>query len=224
VSRRPGLVVVSNDLPDSRYGAERLAVAFGGLFDVRITDPTPGFGDAAGWFGSERPDAIVLSRTDRSVTDDLPWMREEQAIVRLAAARGTPLLGVCFGHQMIGAAFGGRLVRREKRVGIFEVEVTGDDPLLGREGSVLRAPEQHAEHLDGVPEGFILLARSPWCRVEAMRHATAPLYGVQFHPCYTSDVIDEDEAWSSFEPSAFRHDGSALLARAARRFAALVGA
>jgi GMP synthase (glutamine-hydrolysing) len=218
VSIRPTLVVLSNDEPDSRYGALHLAASFQHHFDTAIVDPTRGLGEACAWLASSRADALVLSGSDRSVLDPLPWIREEQEVVREAARRGVPVLGVCFGHQLIAGAFGATIVRKPKRVGIFTVDVVRADPILGSVGSTLRAPEQHGEHVACVPDGFDVLARSAECDIEAMRHRDAPLYGVQFHPCYEGDVVDEDEAWSGFDEARFVHDGAELLARAAAVF------
>lgn len=218
MSKGPALIVLSNDLPDSAYGAEHLADAFRCTFDVRIADPTRGFGGADAWLARESPEALVLSGSDRSVLDATPWMLEEQEIVRLATGAGLPVLGVCFGHQLIAVAFGAALERKTKRVAVCEIRVTADDPMLGPAGLRLRMPEQHSEHVVSVPAGFVALASSDGCRIEAMRHETAPVYGVQFHPCYEADVIDVDEAWEGHDAGAFRHDGAGLLRRAARYF------
>ena len=218
MSKRPLLVVLSNDAPDSSYGAKRLAAAFEPGFESLLFDPTSGFGGAEAWFDSLAPDALVLSGSERSVRDAAPWIVEEQEIVREAAKRRVPLLGVCFGHQLVAAAFGAELVSREKRVGIFPVRVAVDDPLLGAAGDMLRVPEQHADHVVRPPAGFDVIARSSLCDVEAMRHVGAPVYGVQFHPCYENDVIAEDEAWRGFDRAQFVHDGASVLRGASEYF------
>ena len=218
MSRRPKLVVLANDLPDSSYGAERLAQAFAPAFDARIVDPTQGLGGADSWLESASPEAVVLAGSDRSVGDDVSWIIEEQEVVRVAADRGVPVLGICFGHQLIAVAFGGALRRKSKRVGIHEIRVTVDDPVLGEAGIVFRAPEQNAEHVVVPPEGFDVIATSDTCVVEALRSRTAPVYGFQFHPCYGEDVLEIDEAWHGFERACFHHDGSEVLARTASRF------
>ena len=218
MSRRHTLVVVSNDLPDSDYGATRLAAAFGAAFETRVMDPTAGFGEADRWFAACAPDALVLSGSDRSVKEKLPWMLEEQEVVRLAGERRVPVLGVCFGHQLVAAAFGAEILTKKKRVGIFDIEVEVDDPVLGRAGDRLSMPEQNAEYVSAAPAGFEVVARSAGGAIEALRGVHAPVYGVQFHPCYAADVLDVDEAWAGFERSRFRHDGGPLLSRAAAHF------
>jgi hypothetical protein len=59
MSKDPTLIVLSNDLPDASYGAERLAAAFTSAFDVRVVDPTGGFGGPASWLASKQPAAFV---------------------------------------------------------------------------------------------------------------------------------------------------------------------
>ncbi|MBD3368633.1 MAG: hypothetical protein GF405_10765 [Candidatus Eisenbacteria bacterium] len=222
MSGGPALVVLANDLPDSSYGAERLAEAFEPLFDTRIVDPTQGLSKTASRFDAE-PHALVLAGSDRSVSDELPWMLEEQELVRHAALCGMPVLGICFGHQLIAVAFGASLLKRSKRVGIHDIRVAVDDPVLGSTGSVFRAPEQNAEHVAAAPEGFECVAASDTCAVEAIRSRSCPIYGFQFHPCYGDDVLEIDEAWQGFERSRFRHDGAEVLARTAAFFSEVCG-
>jgi GMP synthase-like glutamine amidotransferase len=94
-----------------------------------------------------------------------------------------PILGICFGHQLIGTAFGvgmsdlGQMVRR------FEpVNVVDHHPLFKTLPPVITVAESHRQVLDGVPKGFHLLANSATSSVEAVSHDSLPLYGMQFHP------------------------------------------
>jgi len=94
-----------------------------------------------------------------------------------------PFLGICFGHQLIGAAYGsevfdlGHTVRESK-----EIKLIGSDPLFdGLPGSI-GVSESHRQALTRVPEGFRHLAESATSQVEAIGHKTRPVYGLQFHP------------------------------------------
>jgi GMP synthase (glutamine-hydrolysing) len=111
-----------------------------------------------------------------------------------------PLLGLCGGHQLIGLAFGsapapmGRLAPGEadpepalapgmrKEWGPSRVRVTGDDPLFAGLGDTVVVEQRHFWELKGVPAGFVRLAASDACSIQAIRYASRPLYGVQFHP------------------------------------------
>jgi len=93
------------------------------------------------------------------------------------------LLGICFGHQLIGAAYGSQVVDLGQNVRAFkDVKLLRSDPLLdGLPGSI-RVSESHRQALTRVPEGFRHLAESATSQVEAICHQNRLLYGVQFHP------------------------------------------
>lgn len=223
MSTRPRVIVMNNDDPDSDYGATNLAEAFAGSFDSEIVSPLGGLRRAEGWIDGHEADAIVLSGSDRSLTEAVPWMLEEEALLRAAVGAHVPVLAVCFGHQLLGEAFGASLVTREKRVGLFEVTLVDRDPVFDGLAGVAVVPEQHADQLSAVPEGFRLIATSDYCPVQAIRHTAAPAYGMQFHPCYGDGVFEADEEWEGLAElrGRFRHDGANILANVARLFAGL---
>jgi GMP synthase-like glutamine amidotransferase len=143
---------------------------------------------------------------------------------REAAALRVPTLAVCFGHQLLGLAFGAGIARTAKRIGLYEVVPLSDDPLFAGLPDGATVPEQHQDQLDRVPDGFELVATSDYCRVQAMRHARLPVYGVQFHPCYGDDVFDADDAWEETGlRGRFTHDGARILANAVGIFRKWVG-
>ena len=92
-----------------------------------------------------------------------------------------PVLGVCFGHQVIGllhgaAVFRGVECRSDQRVKILE-----RNTLFEGLENVLAVKEDHCEGIT-LPHRFMLLATSENYSVEAMKHYDKELYGVQFHP------------------------------------------
>lgn len=215
MSRRPRALVLSNDVPNSDYGARHLAAAFEAAFDTEIVEPLGGFGAPRAWLAAHRADTLVLSGSERSVTERLPWMKEEADLLVEAVALRVPTLAVCFGHQLLGEALGAKVVRDRKRIGLYEVVPLSDDALFAGLPGRATVPEQHQDQLDRAPDGFELVATSDYCRVQAMRHVGAPVYGVQFHPCYAGDVFDADDAWEETGlRGRFTHDGARILANA----------
>ena len=92
-----------------------------------------------------------------------------------------PLLGICFGHQLIGLQFGA-MVKKMKEDRIFQdVEISEDSPLFNRLPRIIEMQEDHCEFAS-VPQNFKLLASSDSCFNEAMGHKEKHIYGVQFHP------------------------------------------
>ena len=110
-------------------------------------------------------------------------------LVRAAAERRIPLLGVCLGHQSIGEAFGGRVTRARKLMHGKTSEVRHDgDGVLAGVPSPFTAMRYHSLVVEeeGLPGELIPTAWSQDKGEEpemmAMRHASLPIHGVQFHP------------------------------------------
>jgi len=134
-----------------------------------------------------KPDLVIL--TGSSALLSKPRTRElfqpEMDLVRKAKY---PLLGICYGHQIIGSAFEapmrdlGQMLRGYEKVGVVKRH-----PLFDGLPSDLVVAESHRQELTQVPDGFQLLAQSMTSKVEAMVHRSKPIYGVQFHPELSND-------------------------------------
>jgi GMP synthase (glutamine-hydrolysing) len=92
-----------------------------------------------------------------------------------------PVLGICFGHQMLGLSFGSQVNRQKEDRDWQEVEVLVDCPLFDKLPDILSLMEDHCEAV-GIPADFIHVAVSDATINEAMMHKERKLYGVQFHP------------------------------------------
>lgn len=92
-----------------------------------------------------------------------------------------PVLGICFGHQLIGIHFGSVASRIRTINDMEEISVIADSPLFNRLPYEISMMEDHCETIS-VPEGFNLLASSDSCVNEAMEKNDTPIFGVQFHP------------------------------------------
>ena len=132
-----------------------------------------------------RPAAILVSPgpcTPREAGISVP-------LVRAAAAAGVPLLGVCLGHQAIGEAFGGRVVRADRLMHGKTTMVTHTrHPLFGELPSPLEVMRYHSLVVSpsGLPDELEVTAwsddRPPQTEIMALCHRTLPVFGVQFHP------------------------------------------
>ena len=160
--------------------------------DVELVDGTSG----ALPHDLDRFAGIVITGSPRSLTVPEPWMEAAVELIRQAYAARKPLLGVCFGHQLIGAAFGGSVVLNPAgwEVSTCPVELSGRgarDPLF--DGLPARFPVNLA-HQDIVSEdtlsplnGIELLAHTDKARVAAVAAGPA-IRGVQFHPEMTGAI------------------------------------
>jgi anthranilate synthase component 2 len=132
-----------------------------------------------------RPSAIVISPG--------PGMPKDAGIsvplARAAAERGVPLLGVCLGHQAIGEAFGGKVVRAGRLMHGKASEVRhGGQGILRGLPSPFTAMRYHSLVIDPATlpatlEPTAWSADEGWgSELMAVRHRQAPIHGVQFHP------------------------------------------
>lgn len=123
----------------------------------------------------EEPDGLILSGG--------PEMDRAGLCFDYVREIDLPILGICLGHQAIALTYGGH-VHAGKKGGYaeVEVEVLEEDDILRGLGPRTTVWASHADEVAILPEGFIQLARSDICEVEAMRHPTKPIYGVQWHP------------------------------------------
>lgn len=124
-------------------------------------------------------DGIILSGspTNLTSTDNDPYMERYSFLKDIEI----PILGICFGHQVLGAVFGGKINHGEEISGDVKIDIVEKDPLLVGFPKVITMKEHHTESVS-LPNGFILLGKSDSCDNEIMKHAEKDIYGVQFHP------------------------------------------
>ena len=128
------------------------------------------------------PDILMLTGSNfmLSKPDTRLVFRQEMDLVRQV---NLPVFGICFGHQLIGAAYGSRVTDLGQTVKAFkEIKIIVDDPIFEGLPESIIVPESHRQAIDSIPDGFRHLAESSTSRVEAIAHASRPVYGVQFHP------------------------------------------
>jgi GMP synthase (glutamine-hydrolysing) len=176
--------------------------------------PSPDSLDAAIVFGAE-------AQVDQE--EMLPWLQHEKELVRRLLQRDVPMLGVCFGSQVLAEA-AGAVVRPAERpeIGWNEVELTPEglsDPVLGFLPERFEAfGYHHYEWL--LPPGGIALARSA-AGLQAFRLGEGPFWGIQFHPEVTlEDLSSWLDNWQT-DPGAVATglDPEAIRAESAEKIA-----
>ena len=95
---------------------------------------------------------------------------------------GVPLLGICYGHQLIVDRFGGRVRRANKEYGSSLLSVDDDSDLLGGIGESVRAWMSHGDEAETVPKGFEIIAHTKGAKAAAIADPARSVYGIQFHP------------------------------------------
>ncbi|HEX9576501.1 MAG TPA: aminodeoxychorismate/anthranilate synthase component II [Myxococcales bacterium] len=132
---------------------------------------------------------ILARRPERLVLSPGPCTPNEAGVclelIRRAAPLRIPLLGVCLGHQSIGQAFGGRVVRAPEPVHGKDDEIVHDGSALFRGAPrKLRAGRYHSLIVEerSLPRELKVSARNREGMIMALRHSRLPVFGVQFHP------------------------------------------
>jgi len=139
-------------------------------------------------------DGVVVTGSAAMVSHHEAWAKRTAAWLRDAVAVGVPVLGICFGHQLLAHALGGRVGPnpRGREVGTISVALTdgaADDPLFGGLPDRIEVHTTHMESVLELPVGAELLASSTLDPHHAFRVPGRPVWGVQFHPEFSAAVI-----------------------------------
>ena len=146
-------------------------------------------------------DGVVLMGSASSVYDESPWIESLSAWLRplLSGERRLPLLGICFGHQLIAHLAGGRVdylrEDRSKSVGVEESHLRGGRLLVG--DLTLPVVVSHCEEVKELPAGYRVTASRPETSVDGLEHDSLPVFSFQFHP----EARDDFAVRAGFDPA-----------------------
>ena len=183
----------------------------------------------------DAPAGVVVTGSAAMVSDREPWSERTGEWLARAARGGTPVLGICYGHQLLAHALGGEVGRnpRGREIGtvvVRSLEPAHRDPLLGIWRGAEPAHVTHRESVLALPEGAVRLAESDLDPVQAFAVGERA-WGVQFHPEFDAETTRTYVATRRDRLLAEGLDPDALLAgvrdapsgpRLLRRFAELL--
>jgi GMP synthase (glutamine-hydrolysing) len=138
-------------------------------------------------------DGLIITGSPRSLVEPEPWMDDSAAFVLQAADAGVPVLGVCFGHQLLGHAWGGRVRKNPNgwEVGTAWVELTDEgrrDPLFAELPERLQVNQSHRDEVHALGPDVRQLATGGHTAVQALA-VCEHVRGVQFHPEMSGAII-----------------------------------
>lgn len=131
-------------------------------------------------------DVIVITGSKHGVYEGHPWIAPLEELIREAMGEGKKLIGICFGHQIMAQALGGRVEKSDKGlgVGLLTYRVTdaaGDEQIYNL----------HAWHQDQVvevPPGAEIIARSDFCAIAGLRYGDQAI-SLQPHPEFSANYM-----------------------------------
>ncbi len=149
-----------------------------------LAAPLPSATDAAGF---------IITGSSSSVTERAPWMLRAEELIRSIVAAETPLFGICFGHQMVGEALGGKVAKnpRGREIGTVEVrmkDAASSEPILRGLARAFRANHTHVDSVVKLPDGAEVLAETD-LEPHAVFVIGKTTKCVQFHPEIDGDAM-----------------------------------
>ncbi|WP_049986905.1 type 1 glutamine amidotransferase [Halobellus rufus] len=137
--------------------------------------------------GSWRYDGVVISGSQTSVYDRDAWMETLEELVRDLHELGVPMLGICWGHQLLAQALGGCVAAMDEyELGYERIERYDDSPLFASMPGEFVAFETHSDEVLKLPPGAVELAGN---ETSCQAFSLGPTFGVQFHPEYDLETV-----------------------------------
>ena len=139
---------------------------------------------------------FFISGSPRSANDNIKWINDLKAFISFSALDSSKarVVGVCFGHQLIGAALGGKVTTNPSQKFVLQREEVKTDKnfqgneaikkIIGNSDEPLRLLECHGECVAALPPGAQSLAKSATCQHELIQF-TENIFGIQGHPEFT---------------------------------------
>jgi GMP synthase (glutamine-hydrolysing) len=154
------------------------------VVDVQRDEPLP---------KPEEVGAVVITGSHAMVTDHHEWNENTAAWLRGAFGLELPILGICYGHQLLAYALGGTVGdnprgREIGTVDVYKTEESAGDMLLGGPDGSLKAQVSHSQSVLALPPGATRLAYSSLDANQAFLFGDR-VWGIQFHPEFDADIM-----------------------------------
>lgn len=160
---------------------------------------------------------VVITGSGAMVTDAEPWIETTADWLRGAVAGHLPVLGICFGHQLLAHALGGEVDYNPAGVEVGSISITlaaeaSHDPLLSVLPPQFIAQLSHRQSVRHLPPTAQQLATSEMERHQAFRYGSCA-WGVQFHPEFDETIIRHFIDYYSLQLRAEGRSADLLVAK-----------
>ncbi len=141
--------------------------------------------DADGW---------IVTGSKHGVYDPLPWIEPLKAFLRETYAAKVPIVGICFGHQILAEAMGGKVVKSDRGwgCGVHNYRMASGEPWITGERETVNVHAMHQDQVIEKPEGARVIASSDFCEFAGLAYGDHAL-SIQPHPeferGYEADLI-----------------------------------
>jgi GMP synthase-like glutamine amidotransferase len=138
-------------------------------------------------------DVYVFTGSPAGVYEDMAWIKYAEQLVRDVVGAGKCVLGICFGHQLVAQALGGRVEKSDKGwgMGVHTVKLVDREPWMraGAEDGFVNVIVSHQDQVVTPPDGAKILISTDFCPVGMMRVGDRVLT-LQGHPEMQIGIVD----------------------------------
>ncbi|KAF9382476.1 hypothetical protein CPC16_009321 [Podila verticillata] len=194
----PSILEVHGDYPDIfrglfQAGLDQLKEQ--GAIDPKTQLVLAGFDVREGIYPRAKEwDGIVISGSASDAYADIPWINDLVKYVHeFPRDRDAPkIIGVCFGHQIIGRAFGAKVAKNTRgwEIGWTPTKLTTEGQTFWQD-SIMRIHELHQDIVYDLPKDFNLLASTEHTQVQSMISKDGKIVSLQGHPEFTCPIMKE---------------------------------
>jgi GMP synthase-like glutamine amidotransferase len=193
MTTRVGLLQVGHIDPKSRHIAGDYPQLFQALLAEHDIEVVPyNVIDDGRWPTSlDECGGWIMSPSRNSVYDDVEWIKDAEEVVRELVATERPFVGVCFGHQLLAQALGGKVERHDDgwAVGVQTYDVIEQYSWMRPPVDHLRLIASHEDQVVDVPAGTSVWATSAFCPVAGLAAGERALT-IQAHPEFVPEMAD----------------------------------
>jgi GMP synthase-like glutamine amidotransferase len=131
-------------------------------------------------------DAVLITGSPAGVYEPLPWIHPLMEFIR--AAKGSKMVGICFGHQAMAEALGGHVEKSNKGwgAGLHRYSVVHDEYWIDSAAGIA-VPASHQDQVVVQPPNTELVAQSDFTQFAALAWTDRPAISLQFHPEFSPD-------------------------------------